>query len=228
MRNRPSALAAAAAVAALLGVAGCAAGSSASGTSASGTGASGTGASGTGTSGTGTPGTGTPGTGASPRGRPEPTCTTSQLTITLTRKDAAVMGEEGGYLRFANSGPAACQIGGWPAVTAVTAAGKTIRAARAWHGTMLGDWRYTPPLPVLRLAPGAAAYAVLAAGDHSASTTRPCPAVRWLRVSPPAGSGHVTLSARLYGHVYLPACTSFRGTTAIQFSAVLPLTDLPH
>ena len=95
MRNRPSALAAAAAVAALLGVAGCAAGSSAPGTSA--------------------PGTGAPGTGASsPRGRPEPTCATSQLTITLTRKDAAVMGEVGGYLRFANSGPAACQIGGWP------------------------------------------------------------------------------------------------------------------
>jgi hypothetical protein len=217
-------LAAAAAVAALLGVAGCAAGSSAFGTSASRTSASGTDE-----PGTGTPGTGTPGTGASsPRGRPEPTCTTSQLRITLTRKDAAVMGEVGGYLRFANSGPAACQIGGWPVVTAVTAAGKTIRAARAWHGTMLGDWRYVPPPPVLRLAPGAAAYAVLAAGDHSARTTRPCPVVRWLRVTPPAGSGHVTLSARLYGRVYLPACTSCRGTTEIQLSAVVPLADLPH
>jgi Protein of unknown function (DUF4232) len=138
------------------------------------------------------------------------------------------MGEVGGYLRFANNGPTACQIGGWPAVTAVTAAGKTIIAARAWHGMMLGGWRYVPPLPVLRLAPGAAAYAVLAAGDHSARTTRPCPTVRWLRVTPPAGSGHVTLSARLYGHVYLPACISFRGTTEIQFSAVVPLADLPH
>ena len=47
-------------------------------------------------------------------------------------------------------------------------------------------------------------------------------------MTPPAGSGHVTLSARLYGHVYLPACTSFRGTTEIQLSAVMPLTDLPH
>jgi len=138
------------------------------------------------------------------------------------------MGEVGGYLRFANNGPGACQIGGWPAVTAVTAAGKTITAARAWHGTMLGAWRYVPPLPVLRLAPGAAAYAVLAAGDHSARTTRTCPAVRWLRVTPPAGSGHVTLSARLFDHVCLPACTSYRGTTEIQFSAVVPLSDLPH
>ena len=152
---------------------------------------------------------------------------TSQLTITLTRKGAAVMGEVGGYLRFTNRGPA-CQIGGWPGVTAVTAAGRTIAAVRAWHGMMLGGWQYAPPLPVLRLAPGAAAYAVLAAGDHSARTTRPCPVVRWLRVTPPAGSGHVTLSARLHGRVYLPACTSFRGTTEIQFSAVVPLVDLPH
>ena len=172
MRNRPSVMAVAAAVAAVLGVTACTA------SSASGTSASGTSARETGTRETGAPGTGAPRTGGSaPRGRPEPACTASQLTITLTRKDAAVMGEVGGYLRFANNGPSACQIGGWPAVTAVTAAGKTITAARAWHGTMLGAWRYVPPL---------------------------------------------------YNHVHLPACTSYRGTTEIQFSAVVPLSDLPH
>jgi len=220
MRNRASAVAMAAAVATVLGVAAC----------SSITGASSIGAASASAPGTRAPGTGVPGTSVPPpRARPEePACQTSQLTITLTRRGAAVMGEVGGYLRFANNGPAACQIGGWPAVTAVTTAGKTITAARAWHGTMLGDWRYVPPLPVVRLAPGAAAYAVLAAGDHSARTTRPCPVARWLRVTPPAGSGHVTLSARLYGHVYLPACTSFRGTTEIQFSAVVPLAGLPH
>ena len=159
MRSRPSAMAAAAAAVAVLCVAGCVAGSGASGTNVPGP---------------GPPGTGPPGTGASPqRARPEPVCTTSQLAITLTRKGVAVMGEVGGYLRFTNRGPAACQIGGWPGVTAVTAAGRTIAAVRAWHGMMLGGWQYTPPLPVLRLAPGAAAYAVLAAGDHSARTTRP-------------------------------------------------------
>jgi len=215
MQNRPPVMAMAAAVVAMLGVAAC----------SSITGASGAGGPGTGASMTGGPGTSV----SAPRARPEePACKTSQLTITLTRRGAAVMGEVGGYLRFANNGPAACQIGGWPAVTAVTAAGKTIRAARARHGLMLGGWRYVPPLPVLRLAPGAAAYAVLAAGDHSARTTRPCPVVRWLRVTPPAGSGQATLSARLYDHVYLPACTSFHGTTEIQFSAVVPLADLPH
>jgi Protein of unknown function (DUF4232) len=214
MPNRPWVMAMAAAVVAALGVTACAPRTSAPRTSAPRTSA---------------PGTGAPGTGASsPGARPEPACATSQLTITLTRKGGAVTGEVGGYLRFANNGPTTCQIGGWPAVTAVTSVGKTITAARAWHGTMLGAWRYAPPLPVVRLAPGTAVYAVLAAGDHSARTTRPCPPVRWLRVNPPAGSGHVTLSARLYDHVYLPACTSFRGTTEIQFSAVVPLTDLPH
>jgi hypothetical protein len=126
MRNRPS-VTAMAAVVAMLGVTACTASRSASGNSAPGASA---------------PGTGAPGTGVlPPRGRPEPVCPASQLTITLTHKDAAVMGEVGGYLRFANDGTTTCQIGGWPAVTAVTADGKTVTAARAWHGTMLGDWR---------------------------------------------------------------------------------------
>jgi hypothetical protein len=120
MGNRPSVMAMVAAVMAALGVAACSSITGASRTSAFRTSA--------------------PGASVSPpRVRPEePTCRTSQLTITLTRRGVAVMGEVGGYLRFANSGPATCQIGGWPAVTAVTAAGKTITAVRARHGTMLG------------------------------------------------------------------------------------------
>jgi hypothetical protein len=38
----------------------------------------------------------------------------------------------------------------------------------------------------------------------------------------------VALSARLDDHVYLAARTLFRGTTEIQFSAVVPLADLPY
>ena len=53
-------------------------------------------------------------------------CPASQLTITLTHKDAAVMGEVGGYLRFANDGTTTCQIGGWPAVTAGRPAGRSL------------------------------------------------------------------------------------------------------
>jgi hypothetical protein len=156
-----------------------------------------------------------------------PVCSISQLSITLTRRGGAVTGEVGGYLRFANAGRLACQLHGWPTVTAVAAAGRAIRAVRALHGTMLGGLQYTLP-PRLRLAPGSAAYAVLAAGDHSVGASGACPTVRLLRVAPPASTGHVTLSARLYGRVYLPACTSVSGSTEIEVSAVVPLRDLAH
>ena len=92
----------------------------------------------------------------------------------LTRKGGAATGEVGGYLRFANAGRVACQLHGWPKVTAVTASGHTIAALRAIHGTMLGGWQYTSPLPIVRLEPGGAAWAVLAAGDHSAGTSPLC------------------------------------------------------
>ncbi|MBO0809405.1 MAG: DUF4232 domain-containing protein, partial [Actinobacteria bacterium] len=161
-------------------------------------------------------------------GGPVPPCTITQLKITLTRRGGAVTGWVGGYLRFANAGHAACQLHGWPEVTAVTASGQEITALRAVHGTMLGSWQRTSPLPVVRLTPGAAAFAVLAAGDISPGTGGRCPTVRVLRVAPPASSGHVRLSARLYDHVYLPACTSVSGSTEIEFSAAVPLRDLAH
>jgi hypothetical protein len=161
-------------------------------------------------------------------GGPVPPCTTRQLKITLTRRGGAVTGEVGGYLQFANAGHVTCQLHGWPKVTAVTASGQTITAVHAIHGTMLGAWQHTSPLPVIRLAPGAAAYAVLAAGDNSARSSSRCPTVQLLRVSPPASSGQVTLSARLYDHVYLPACTSASRSTEIEVSAVVPLSDLAH
>lgn len=161
-------------------------------------------------------------------GGPVPPCTITQLKITLTRRGGAVTGWVGGYLRFANAGHAACQLHGWPEVTAVTASGQEITALRAVHGTMLGSWQRTSPLPVVRLTPGAAAFAVLAAGDISPGTSGRCPTVRVLRVAPPASSGHVRLSARLYDHVYLPACTSVSGSTEIEFSAAVPLRDLAH
>jgi hypothetical protein len=155
-----------------------------------------------------------------------PPCTITQLKITLTRRGAAVTGQVGGYLRFVNAGRAACQLHGWPKVTAITSSGQRITAVRALHGTMLGAWQYTSPLPTVRLAPAAAAYAVVAAGDHSADGSTSCPGVRLLRVTSPGSSRHVTLTAQLYDHVYLPACTSASGSTEIEFSAVVPRSDL--
>jgi hypothetical protein len=152
---------------------------------------------------------------------------TAHLEVTLTHSQGAVTGEVGGYLRFANTGPAACKIGGWPKVMAITDSGQRIRAVRAIHGTMLGGLNYAAP-PLIRLAPGAAAYAVLAAGDQPASAADRCLKVRLLHVFPPSSSRHLTISGRLYGHVYLPACTSASGTTEIEVSAIVRLAALAH
>jgi hypothetical protein len=152
-----------------------------------------------------------------------PACATAQLKIMMIHTAWAVLGNEGGYLRFVNDGPAPCELHGWPTVIAITATGKTVTVARAVHGTQLGAWQYVPPLPVLRLRPGASAYAVVDASDVSPSprATR-CPAFHWLWVTPPKGSGHVTLSAHLFGHVHLPDCG------AVEVTAVVPLQDLAH
>jgi hypothetical protein len=153
-------------------------------------------------------------------------CATSQLKITMTHPGGAA-GEEGGYLRFANSSAAPCQLHGWPTVLAVTATGRTVKARH--HGTSYGTWHYVPPLPVIRLSHGSAAYAVVAADDvapYFGGRVHWCSYFRWLRVTPPGGTGggtgHVTLSAHLLGRVYLPNCGN------VVVTAIVPLHDLPH
>ena len=157
-------------------------------------------------------------------------CAASQLQITFTHQ-GGVAGDEGGYLRFANTGTAACRLSGWPAVVAVTATGRTSKAARAIHGTMFGGWQYVPPLPAVNVKPGSAAYAVVAAGDVPAyidGRTQRCSQFRWLRVTPPHGAGYVTVSAHLYERVYLPDCTTAPRSPDVQVSGIVPIRDLPR
>ena len=167
-----------------------------------------------------------PGTGASPGGLAA--CAPARLKIALTNT-GALGSQAGGYLRFTNTGPAACQLGGWPAVVALTAAGKatTLRHARS---TMYGAWQAPSPLPAVTLGPGGSAYAVVAASDQPAGTAAACPApyVR-LRVSPPGGSAAVVVSAWLPGaRSYLPSCAAIDGSPTGEVSAITPLSTLPH
>jgi Protein of unknown function (DUF4232) len=155
-------------------------------------------------------------------------CATAQLKVTLTNT-GALGGQAGGYLRFTNTGSAACQMHGWPAVVAVTAAGNaaTLRHAQS---TMYGAWQAPSPLPTVTLQPGGSAYAVVAAADHPAGSASACPApyVR-LRVGPPGASGDVVVSAWLPGaRSYLPSCAAINGSTTGEVSAVTPLSALPH
>jgi hypothetical protein len=155
-------------------------------------------------------------------------CATSQLKVALTYT-GALGGQAGGYLRFTNDGSAACQMRGWPAVVAVTAAGTATPLRRA-HSTMYGAWQEPSPLPALTLAPGASAYAVVAAADQPAGSATACPApyVR-LRVTPPGGSAAVVVSAYLPGaRTYLPSCAAINGSATGEVSAITPLSGLPH
>jgi Protein of unknown function (DUF4232) len=180
-------------------------------------------------SGASAPSASTPSAPASPSAAGGPaSCATSQLRVALTYT-GALGGQAGGYLRFTNDGSAACQMHGWPVVTAVTAAGKATGLRRA-HSTMYGAWQEPSPLPTVTLPPGGSAYAVVAAADQPAGAATACPApyVR-LRVAPPGGSGDVVVSAWLPGaRSYLPSCAAINGSATGEVSAITPLSALPH
>lgn len=131
----------------------------------------------------------------------------------------------GGYIQFTNRGTTQCQLKGWPTVVAQTVTGRSVTALRV-RSTMIGGWVYSTsqPPPVVKLAPGASAYAVVEAGDSPEAPAASCPpSYRTLRVIPPGNTGGVVISAWLsaYTH-YLPACS------VVNVSAAVPLTQLAH
>jgi uncharacterized protein DUF4232 len=154
-------------------------------------------------------------------------CAASQLKVGMTHT-GALGGQAGGYLRFTNEGTTACQLDGWPVVVALTASGRATTLKHA-PSTMYGAWHLPSPLPLVRLAPGGSAYAVVAADDQPAGNAAcPAPYVR-LRVGPPGGPAGLAVSAWLPGTgSYLPACPSAAGTPTGEISAITPLSALPH
>jgi len=155
-------------------------------------------------------------------------CGTAQLKISLTHT-GALAGQAGGYLTFTNDSSTSCTMSGWPAVTALTAAGRAV-SLRHLRSSMFGAWQYSSPPPTTTLRPGDSGYAIVAAADKPAGSSTSCPApyVR-LRVSPPGGSGSVTISAYLPGATsYLPSCTAANGASTAGTSTVTTLSHLPH
>jgi len=164
-------------------------------------------------------------TTASPSSR---ACAASELAVTLTHT-GAVGGQAGGYLTFTNKGGGSCRLTGWPAVTGVSKAGTGGALARA-QSTMFGAWQFTSPMPVIDLAPGQSAYAVVAADDNPVGKAASCPAPYVeLRVAVPGSSAGATVSAWLPGaDSYLPTCESVSGKPTDETSDIVPLTSLAH
>jgi hypothetical protein len=132
-------------------------------------------------------------------------------------------------LTFTNHGGTACKLTGWPTVVGLTGAGKSAALAHA-NSTMFGAWQFTSPMPVVPLAPGQAAYAVVAGDSIPVGMSGKCPEpIRSLRVTIPGGSAASTVSAWLPGAgTYLPACTAISGAASDRISDIVPVSALPH
>ena len=114
-------------------------------------------------------------------------CRAGQLAISFVRK-VAVMGQEGGLLRFTNVGGTSCRISGYPRVVAITKSGRDVHASRSLLSMLFATyWLHLRPVPKLTLSHGRSGYAVLGGGDNPVgrSAKRRCPAARSLLVSPP-------------------------------------------
>lgn len=155
-------------------------------------------------------------------------CTDKQITISL-RYTGAVMGQEGGYLAFTNRSSAVCELTGWPTVDAVTRVGTTAPMMRA-KATMLGAWQAASSVPIVTVAPGHSAYAVVAGEDNPPGNATSCPApYTRLEVTIPGGTSPTTVSAWLPNDLtYLPACASINGGSGGEVSYIVPLSSLPH
>lgn len=155
-------------------------------------------------------------------------CSGSQLAITLTHT-GALGGQAGGYLTFTNKSTSPCQISGWPGVTGVSKTGTSAALAHA-QSTMYGAWQYSAPVPLVYLAPGDSAYAVVAADDNPAGSASSCPSpYAQLRVTVPGSTTAATVSAYLPGaDTYLPTFASISGKATDETSDIVPLSKLAH
>ncbi len=109
-----------------------------------------------------------------------PRCATAGLVVWMNTQGSGAAGSVFYTLKFTNLSGHACTLRGYPGVSAVSLGGRRLGSPAAWG---------PPGAPVVRLARGATAYAVLQYSDvvTSNSGPQPCDAVTaaGLRVYPP-------------------------------------------
>lgn len=158
--------------------------------------------------------------GAAPTGSVPATaaaCTTDQLAISVVGTGAG-LGHVTGWLRFVNAGSQPCTLRGYPSLVAVTAAGASTVAKefeQPWGGAPIDG------TPTVTLLPGESALAQYSAGDTPVGSADTCPApYRTLRVTPPDGTGFVSVSAwNTYLGAYGPSCVGITVTPVVAASA---------
>ena len=152
------------------------------------------------------------------------TCRTAQLHVWVTHTGVG-LGTVGGYLAFTNRGPTACDLSGWPTLTALRpGASKT---AVHVHATMFGPYvggtgPFVRGVPVVRLRHRQTAVAAFTAGDHGLTSAACPPPYRQLRVTPPGNTATALVPAWIAWYAQnLPSCTG------IEVSMVVPASDMP-
>jgi hypothetical protein len=112
-------------------------------------------------------------------------CSAGQITLSVAPGGVG-LGHVGVVLRFRNTSASGCTLTGYPGATLVTSAGLLVRARRTRAGYLGGVASSTRALPVLRLAPGATASALLEGLDADVTHGgRPCPRYAHLLVTAP-------------------------------------------
>jgi hypothetical protein len=131
-----------------------------------------------------------------------PRCTFAHLAISVGQLGAG-LGHEGAAILFENTGTSTCSLSGYPGVAALDSTGQQVAQAQRTPSGYLGGMHTgsTTP-PVVDLAPGAVASALVEGTDVPVGSASSCPTYPALLVTPPTS----TLSARLT--VSLPGCSA--------------------
>lgn len=125
-------------------------------------------------------------------------CTPPHTAVSIARMGAAT-GHVGLTLLLRNSGQAACTLTGYPgaALVAATARHSQLQIARTPQGYMGGLSPQARANPVVVLAPGQSASAILEGEDFNPVTSGSCPRYSSLLVTPPNQHGTVRLTRSL-------------------------------
>ncbi|MDQ2728567.1 MAG: DUF4232 domain-containing protein [Actinomycetota bacterium] len=125
----------------------------------------------------------------------------------------AGLGHVGVPLLFRNSGTTPCRLAGYPGVAGLTSGGGQTQAARTLGGYLGGLRSGMSSLPVIELAPGEVASALVEGTDAPAGTATSCPSFTALLVTPPNTRQASRLTAGLPGCSGLAVHPVVPGTT---------------
>lgn len=128
-----------------------------------------------------------------------PACTSAQLTVTASWVPGAG-GHRGDTLHFTNRSGGACGLTGYPGVAVLGAGGEQLIQATRTLGGYLGGMRSEGPIPVVQLAPGQGAAAMIEWIENPQEGQTTCPSYTSILVTPPNTyqSTELKLATRMY------------------------------